>query len=383
MKVAVVHEWFTAWAGSENVLEQILACFPEADLFALVDFLPERDRARIGGRTIRTSFIQNLPFARTRYRRYLPLMPLAVEQFDLSGYDLVISNSHAVAKGVRTGANQIHVSYIHSPMRYAWDLQDQYLRESGLDRGIKGLLARWVLQRLRVWDARTISGVDHVIANSRYIADRIRRAYNREATVIYPPVDVDAYTLRVEKEDYYVTASRFVPYKKIDVVVEAFAGMPDKRLVVIGDGPDFEKVRAVAGPNVTFLGYQERGALARHLQAARAFVFAAEEDFGILPVEAQACGTPVIAYGRGGVLESIRGADTDEPTGLFFAEQSAAAIRAAVAEFEAAAARFSPVACRRNAERFSVPRFREAFSACVREALETNGYSKSEIEGHG
>jgi glycosyltransferase involved in cell wall biosynthesis len=370
MKIAVIHEWFTAWAGSENVVEQILACFPEADLFALVDFLPERDRMRIGGKRVNTSFIQYLPLARTRYRGYLPLMPLAVEQFDLSGYDLVISNSHAVAKGVLTGPNQLHVSYVHSPMRYAWDLQHQYLRESGLDRGVKGMLARWMLHRLRIWDSRTANGVDHFIANSRYIAARIRKAYRRDAAVIYPPVDVDAFSLRKIKDDYYVTASRLVPYKKVDVVVEAFTGMPNKRLIVIGDGPDLEKLRARAGQNVTFLGYQERDALARHLQSARAFIFAAEEDFGILPVEAQACGTPVIAYGRGGVTESVCGLDTDAPTGLFFSEQSATAIRAAVADFEATADRFSPIVCRRNAERFSAARFREVFGAYVRNAIE-------------
>jgi glycosyltransferase involved in cell wall biosynthesis len=381
VKIAIVHEWFTAWAGSENVVEQMLACFPEADLFALVDFLPEADRARLGGRRIHTSFIQHLPLARTRYRGYLPLMPFAVERFDLSAYDLVISSSHAVAKGVRTRPNQIHVSYVHSPMRYAWDLQEQYLRESGLNNGIKGMLAKWMLGRLRIWDARAASRVDHLIANSHYIADRIRRAYKREADVIYPPVDIESFALREEKEDYYVTASRLVPYKKVDTIVEAFAGMPDKRLVVIGDGPDSEKVRAKAGPNVSLLGYQGRDALVCHLQAARAFIFAAEEDFGILPVEAQACGTPVIAFGCGGVMETIRGPDADVPTGLFFAEQTAASIRAAVTEFETSADRFSPTACRRNAERFSALRFREAFRAYLREAIARTGGKNADASG--
>jgi glycosyltransferase involved in cell wall biosynthesis len=369
MKVALVHEWFTAWAGSENVVEQILACFPKADLFSLVDFLPDEDRARINGKPIVTSFIQYLPFARTHYRNYLPLMPLAVRQLDVSRYDLVISSSHAVAKGVLTGPGQVHVSYVHSPMRYAWDLEQQYLKESDLDKGLKGLLARWMLQRLRTWDRRTVIGVDHLIANSRFIAERMRRAYNRESTVIYPPVDVDTFALRENKEDYYVTASRLVPYKKVDIVVQAFAGMPDKRLVVIGDGPSMEKVRANAGKNVDFLGYQKRSELVRYLQAARAFIFPAEEDFGILPVEAQACGTPVIAYGRGGVTESIRGMDSGTPTGLFFSEQSAAAVRAAVAFFDSTRERYSPTACRQNAERFSVGRFRTEFGDYVRNAM--------------
>jgi glycosyltransferase involved in cell wall biosynthesis/GT2 family glycosyltransferase len=370
MKVAVIHEWFTTWAGSENVVEQILKCFPQADVFALMDFLPETDRPRIAGKRVKTSFLQHLPFARTGYRNYLPLMPFAVEQFDLSAYDLVISSSHAVAKGVRTLRSQVHVCYIHSPMRYAWDLQGQYLRETGLDRGIKGLLARWMLKRLRIWDARTANRVDYFIANSNYIAARVRRAYNRNADVIYPPVDIEAFTLCAEKEDYYVTASRFVPYKKVDVVVEAFAGMPEKRLIVIGDGPDLKRVRAKAGTNVTLLGFQDHENLVRYLQSARAFIFAGEEDFGILPVEAQACGTPVIAYGRGGARESIRGLDDDVPTGMFFMQQSAGAIQAAVADFESIETRFSPAACRYNAERFSALRFRESFKAYVHDVLE-------------
>ena len=377
MRIAVVHEWFTTWAGSENVVEQILTCFPEADLFALVDFLPLRDRKRLGDRKIHTSFIQHLPFAKTRYRGYLPVMPLAVRRFDLSGYDLVISSSHAVAKGAHTGPGQIHVSYVHSPMRYAWDLQDQYLRETKLDRGMKGMLARWVLHRLRSWDTRTANGVDKFIANSHYIADRILKSYNRDADVIYPPVDIDAFTLRTNKDNYYVTASRLVPYKKVDLVVEAFSEMPDKQLVVIGDGPSLPKVRASARHNVTFLGHLKRDDLARHLQAARAFIFAAEEDFGILPVEAQACGTPVIAFGRGGATESVIGLDFDDPTGLFFAEQSATAIRTAVATFESMSSRISPLACRRNAERFSAMRFRESFSAYIENAINMGKSGKS------
>jgi len=369
VKVAIVHEWFTTWAGSENVVEQILACFPDADLFALVDFLPESDRSRIAGKHVNTTFLQNLPFARTRYRSYLPLMPFAVERFDMAGYDLVISSSHAVAKGVRVAPKQLHITYVHSPMRYAWDLQDQYLRESGLDRGIKGFLAKQMLRWLRNWDRRTAQRVDHFVANSRYIAARVRNAYGREAETIYPPVDVETFCLGGQRGDYYVAASRLVPYKKVDIIVEAFALMPEKRLVVIGDGPSLPKVRAKAGGNVTFLGHLGRDELVRHLQTARALVFAAEEDFGILPVEAQACGTPVIAFGRGGVTESVRGLDAENPTGLFFNEQSATSVRTAVADFEANAHRFSSAACRTNAELFSTPRFRELFKAYVLKAV--------------
>lgn len=358
-RVAIVHEWLASYAGSERVLEQILEVFPQADLFAVCDFLPPDQRAFLRGRTPTTTFIQNLPGARKRFRTFLPLMPLAVEQLDLSSYDVVISSSHAVAKGVLTGPDQLHVSYVHSPIRYAWDLQHQYLRESGLDRGLKGWIAKWLLHKIRLWDLRTANGVDQFVANSRFIARRIWKVYRREAEVICPPVDVSSFGLRETKEDFYLTASRMVPYKRIDLIVEAFSKMPEKRLVVIGDGPDMEKIRAKAGANVQLLGYQPFEVLRDYMQRAKAFVFSAEEDFGIAPVEAQACGTPVIAYGKGGALETIRGAETsDSPTGIFFAEQSASSLMEAVAEFERKISLFIPSTCRENALRFSTEEFR-------------------------
>jgi glycosyltransferase involved in cell wall biosynthesis len=366
LKVAVVHEWLAAYAGSERVVREILAIYPEADLFGVVDFLTPEDRARLFGKTAKTTFIQRMPFARKKFRGYLPLMPLAVEQLDVSAYDLVISSNHAVAKGVLTGPDQVHICYCHTPIRYAWDLQHQYLREAGLTKGIKGALARAMLHYIRLWDYRTAAGVDHFIANSAYIARRIKKIYGREAVVMHPPVDVEAFPFAAAKEDFYVTASRMVPYKRVDLVVAAFAQLPERRLIVLGDGPEMEKVKALAGPNVTLMGYQGDAVLREHLQRARAFVFAAEEDFGILPVEAQACGTPVIAYGRGGALDSIIGLDDDTgaaPTGVFFEEQSAAAIAGAVRAFEAAT--IDPLACRAQAERFGAERFRAAFSGFV------------------
>ncbi|MBN3723868.1 glycosyltransferase family 4 protein [Burkholderia sp. Ac-20379] len=357
LRVAIIHDWLVTYAGAERVLEQIIACFPDADLFSLVDFLD--DRSFLHGRPVTTSFIQKLPFARTKYRSYLPLMPLAIEQLDVSAYDLVISSSHAVAKGVLTGPDQIHVSYVHSPIRYAWDLQHQYLEQSQLTRGMKSMMARLILHYIRNWDIRTSNSVDGFIANSAFIARRIRKVYQRDAAVVFPPVDVDGFSLSVEKEDFYVTASRMVPYKKIDLIVEAFARMPGRRLVVIGDGPEMDKVRAKAGPNVEILGYQPFSVLQDHMRRAKAFVFAAEEDFGISVVEAQACGTPVIAFGKGGALETVRDAATDPaPTGLFFDEQKVPAIVAAVDAFEADPARFRPEACRANAERFATSHFR-------------------------
>jgi glycosyltransferase involved in cell wall biosynthesis len=373
LRIAVVHEWLDSYAGSERVLREILVIYPQADLFAVVDVLSDADRAKLFGKRATTSFIQRLPFAKKHFRGYLPLMPIAIEQLDLANYDLVISSSHAVAKGVLTGPDQVHVCYCHTPIRYAWDLQHQYLREAGYS-GLKSLIARAMLHYIRLWDYRTAAGVDQFVANSRYIARRIAKVYRREAKIVHPPVDVAAFSIGIAKEDFYVTASRMVPYTRMDLIVAAFAQMPERRLIVLGDGPEIEKIRRLAAPNVTLLGYQGDAVLRDHLQRARAFVFAAEEDFGILPVEAQACGTPVIAYGRGGVLDSIVGIGDPRgaaPTGVFFHEQTAAAIAAAVMAFEAVS--FDPMDCRAQAERFGTEHFRLAFETLVNEALASRG----------
>jgi glycosyltransferase involved in cell wall biosynthesis len=361
MKVAIVHDWLVTYAGAERVLEQILSLYPEADLYSMIDFVPENERAFLRGRKPHTSFIQALPGAKKHYRNYLPLMPLAVEQFDLSAYDLVISSSYAVAKGALTGPDQLHLCYCHSPMRYAWDLQHQYLRESGLERGLRSRLARYALHRLRLWDVRTANGVDGFIAVSQFIARRIWKVYRRESEVIYPPVDTASFNLSTEKADYFVAASRLVPYKRIDLIAEAFSRMPDRTLVIIGDGPEAPTLRAKLSPNCRWLGYQPEPVLREHLQRARALVFAAEEDFGILPLEAQACGTPVIAFNRGGSRETIRGLDDPKPTGIFFEEQTVEAIVEALSRFDRHQNLITPEACRSNALRFSIDRFREEF----------------------
>jgi glycosyltransferase involved in cell wall biosynthesis len=370
LRVAIVHDWLTVYAGAERVLEQMLLCYPQADLYSTVDFVPASKRAFLQGKSVTTSFIQHLPFAKTKYRTYLPFMPLAIEQLDLSQYDLVISSSHAVAKGVLTGPDQCHICMCYSPMRYAWDLQHQYLKETGLDHGLKGWLAKYLLHRLRIWDLRTVNGVDQFIAISNFIARRIEKVYRRKAQVIYPPVALEAFTIGEQKADYYLTASRLVPYKKIDLIVRAFAHMPKRRLIVIGDGPDFEKIKGLAPANVTMLGYQSFDVLLEHLQQAKAFIFAAEEDFGIAPLEAQACGTPVIAYGKGGALETIQGVfNAPAPTGLFFTEQTKEAIQEAVEQFEGLTKPISPSDCRQNAMRFSQKRFCEQFMDCVNQAM--------------
>ena len=365
-KVALIHEWLVDHSGSEKVLEQMLLVFPEADLFSLVEFLPDELRPFIQNKEVTTSFIQKLPLARKHYRNYLPLMPLAVEQLDVSAYDIVISNSHAVTKGVITRSDQLHLCYCHSPMRYAWDLYHQYLGEAGLRRGVRGTLAKLLLHYLRQWDLSTVNRIDHFMANSHYIARRIHKVYRRSATVVYPPVDTEGFTLQVAKGNFYLTASRMVPYKRIDLIVRAFARMPDKQLIVIGDGTEMVKVRAAAGPNVTLLGFQPFAVLKDHLQRAKAFVFAAEEDFGIIPVEAQACGTPVIAYGRGGSRETI----VAEQTGVFFNEQTEDSIIGAVRHFEQVERSFSPQVIRQQAEKFSIQAFRVAFHQEVKNAYE-------------
>jgi hypothetical protein len=254
-------------------------------------------------------------------------------------------------------------------MRYAWDMQQEYLETSRLDRGLRGALARLLLHYLRLWDSRTVNGVDAFAANSRFVARRIWRTYRRDAAVIYPPVDVDYYAPRSAKEDFYLAASRMVPYKRLDAVVRAFASTPTRRLVVIGSGPDEARLRRIATPNVEFLGRLPRDQLRDMLQKARAFVFPALEDFGILPVEAQACGTPVVAFGRGGALETVVGTDHEEPTGVFFTNQEPDTIRSALDQFEREANRFTPSACRANAMRFSEAAFRQHFRQFAMEAM--------------
>ena len=373
MKIAFVHDWLETYAGAERVLEQMLSCYPDADLFALVDFLPQDGRDFVLGKTCTgTTFIQRLLYSRRYFRKLLPLFPIAIQQLDLSSYDIVISSSHCVAKGVITSPDQLHLCMTYSPVRYAWDLQSQYLSESNLEKGLKSIIARWFLHRLRQWDAIASNGVDHHIAISEFVGRRINKSYRRSYDVIYPPVYTDQFEMSEDKQDFYLAASRMVPYKRFPLIAEAFAMMPDKKLVIIGDGPDFRATEAIATrhDNIRMLGYQPFSVLKDHMQRARAFVFAPLEDFGIIPLEAQACGTPVIAYGKGGATETIIGLDEGDkarPTGLFFHEQSAQAIVDAVNRFEKNLAAFEPQSCRLNAERFSVERFRSEFLSYVEE----------------
>lgn len=349
MKTAIVHDWFAGYAGSEKVVESLTNIWGDADVFVLFNLLtPEEQKIVTKNKIPQTSFLQNRKSIKTKHRNFLPLFPYAIEQFDLSKYDLIISSSHAVAKGVLTNSNQLHINYCHTPIRYAWDLTHQYLRESNLTRGIKGTIAKAILHYIRMWDVSTANRVDYFIANSNYVASRIRKIYRRDATVIYPPVDVDKFGCGTKKENYYLTASRFVPYKRIDLIIEAFSLMPEKKLVIIGDGPDEAKLKSKATSNIEFAGYQTQEKLKSFMQNAKAFVFAADEDFGIMPVEALASGTPVIAYNKGGTAETI----IDNQTGILFGSQTSDSIKDAVIRFEKSQDNFDPVALNYYAKQF-------------------------------
>jgi glycosyltransferase involved in cell wall biosynthesis len=369
-RIAIVHDWLDTFAGSECVLEQLLICFPTADVFTLVDFLKPEDRRFLEGRVVKTSFIQRLPGAKRIFRAYLGLMPLAIEQFDMSGYDLIISSSHAVAKGVVTGPDQVHISYVHSPMRYIWDLQHQYLKQSGLNWGPKALYIRWLFGRLRQWDVSSAQHVDYFIANSSYIGRRLKKAYARDATVIHPPVDIERFAIGTRKDDFFLLVARLVPYKRADLIVETFRMQPDRKLIVVGDGPEAARVRAAArgASNIEFRSKVAKPELIDLMQRARAALFAAEEDFGITMVEVQACGTPVIAFERGGVTDIID-ADGVAATGVLFDRQEVDAVADALARFDSVRHRISAESCRANALRFARSRFRAEIRSFVEIAL--------------
>ncbi|KAF0224708.1 MAG: group 1 family glycosyl [Rhodospirillaceae bacterium] len=362
MKVAIVVDWLDVLGGAERVIAEMLDIYPQADLFATADFLD--DRTMLGGRPVATSFVQNLPFARRFFRHYLPLMPLAVEQWDFSGYALVLSSSHAVAKGIITSPDQIHVSYVHSPMRYAWDQQGQYL-----STGLHHWPARWLLHRLRLWDQVSAHRPDVLIANSNFVARRIAKCWNTKAVVVYPPVHTQGLSLSRRSEDFYLTVTRLTPYKRVELMVDCFAALPERRLVIIGDGPECRRLKRRATANITFLGRQPDSVVHDHLQRCRAFLITAIEDFGIAPLEAQACGKPVIALDRGGAAETLRPENGMAPTALFFTDQTVDSLRGAIMRFESGPP-IRPEDCRANAERYAPAHFRSRLGAVIQQALE-------------
>jgi len=368
MRIAFVHDWLVVNGGAEKVTREILRAY-DADVFALIDFLSADDRKTIlHGKRARTTFIQHLPFAKRLYRYYLPLFPAAIARLDLRNYDLIISASYAVAKGVRTHPGQIHVCYIHTPMRYAWTKEKGYLNDHGL-RGPSAWVVRTVLRWLRTWDLRTNAGVDLFIANSANVAARVKEFYGRHAEVLLPPVDTELFQLTEAPRGHYLSASRLVPYKRVDRVIEAFRMMPDKQLVITGDGPERDRLERTAPKNVRFLGHVDQRELVGSMQRAKALIAAADEDLGLTPLEAQACGTPSIALGKGGYLETVE----DGVSGILFPDDRPETIAAAVARFEAFPPSSSPAELRSGMMAYTSERFRERFAALVEQAIQQHG----------
>ncbi len=379
LKYALVHEWLTpkATGGSELVVQDILSCV-DADLYALIDFESCNPESYLYKRSIGHTFLQHFPRAEYGVQKYLPLMPLAIEQLDLRDYDVILSSSHAVAKGVLTRAQQVHICYCHAPMRYAWDLTFDYLGHGKVGKGVRGALTRYFLHRLRQWDVLSANRVDHFIANSQTTADRIWRCYRREAEVIYPPVAIDRFKFSAQKQDYYLVVSRLVGYKQVGLIVDAFnqLGLP---LVVIGEGPDRSMLESKARSNIQFLGWRSNEEVAAYMSEAKAFVYAAYEDFGIAPVEAQACGTPVIAYGKGGTSETVKDFRIwgELGTGILFERQDVGTLVEAVRIFESH--RYSPDVVYQHAQQFSAETFKVKYletigRICQKAGLGTKKY---------
>lgn len=371
--IGIIHDWLDSYGGAEKQIEQLAAMYPGADLYTVFDLRGEFRPIDFSALKIHTSWLNDLPMVKKYYRGLLLLSMRAVEQFDVTHHDIVLSVSSALSKGVITRAGQTHLAYVNSPARYAWDLHAEYVAAIGGPlASIKRSIAREMMHRFRKWDMRTHQSVDLFLGNSNYVSERIWKTYRRRAYTLYPPVDTSAFNLgTASKEDYFVCASRMVPYKRMDLIAEAFSHMPDKKLVMIGSGPELERVKAKAGRNVEILGYQPFEVMLEHLQRAKALIFAAQEDFGIVPVEAQACGTPVIALNRGGTAETIRPmGQFARPTGVQFGHQTAEDIKQAVETLDSNIDQFDPQECRTNAQRFSNERFRAEVSMLVEAGLQ-------------
>lgn len=368
INTAIIHEWLVTIAGAESVLQSIYKLYP-GDIYTLFHDPDQVKGAAWSDARIRTSFLQRFPSGRKHHRIFLPLFPMAIEQFDLREHKLIISSSYAVAKGVLTSSDQLHICYCHSPMRYVWDLTFEYLEAAGLTGGARSFIVRMILHYIRIWDTISSHRVNEFVANSEYIANRIRKCYGRRAKVIYPPVDVDRFRISEKRDNYFVTISRLVPYKRIDIIIRAFNQLK-LPLVIIGDGPSRKSLMKIAGPTIEFLGYQPANEVETILSRARAFVFSAEEDFGIVNVEAQASGLPVIAFGRGGTLETV----IEGKTGMFFYKQDVGCLINKIEEFLKIEHTFDPQEIRNNALRFPRSRFEREFKAFVDEAWERFPY---------
>ena len=360
-RIAVVHDWCPNFRGGERVLAQICKQFPNAEVFTLFDFLPAEVKEQyFRDVEFHTSAVNRIPMIEKFYRSLFFLCPFLIEQFDVTGYDAVISSSAAFSRGVITRPDQPHLCYVHSPVRYAWDEQFSYLQQGRLGFGPKGMLYRYMLHRLRTWDTRTAHGPDLMLANSNYVRSRIQHIYGRDARVVFPPVCLKELPCVEDKDDYYVSASFLAPYKRTDLVIRAFNEMPSRRLIIVGEGQQSASLRSLAGPNITFSGFLPRKEYIDTLARAKAMVFAGCEDFGIALAEAQACGTPLIAFGRGGAVDIVRRLGTDEPTGTLFKSQTIEVLKEAIERFEENSHLITPQACTRNAQRFSEENFDRA-----------------------
>lgn len=372
--LAIVHDWCPSFRGGERVLAELCETFESRDVYTLFEFLGDDVKHKYFPRvTFHTSPVNRLPWVRQYYRSLFFLCPFLIEQFDVTDYDAVLSSSAAFSRGVLTRVDQPHVCYVHSPIRYAWDDQFTYLAQGNLGYGPKGMLFRYLLHRLRAWDTRTAHGPDLMLANSSYVRRRIKRIYGRDADVVFPPVALEELAFSEEKDDYYVTASFLAPYKRVDLVIKAFNEMPSRRLLVVGDGQQSQDLRRLAGANVAFTGFLPRKEYVATVARARAQVVAGCEDFGIALAEAQACGTPLVALGRGGACDIVRPlGEAGDPTGVLFARQSTAAIKDAIVAFEASRDLIRPASCRENAQRFSAERFRREMREAMAKGFELN-----------
>lgn len=358
MKIAIVHYWLVSWRGGEQVLEQLLNLYPEADLYTHV-YDPNLTNEKFPGRRILTSFIHKLPNAKNWYQKYLPLMPFALEQLDFSDYDLVISSESGPAKNIIINPDATHICYCHSPMRYVWDMYHIYQEDAGL---ITRLLMKPIVHYLKVIDRISADRVDHFIANSTFISKRIEKCYRRQSKVIHPPVDIEAFELQEEKQDFYLYLGQLTNYKKADLLVDTFK-MNGKKLTIIGEGELENKLRSSASSNITIMGKQDFNIVKQQLMNAKALIFPGIEDFGIVPVEALACGTPVIAYRKGGALETI----IEGESGIFFDKQNIESLSTAINKFENLD--FSPQLMRRQAEKFSLDIFNHKIQHFINNTL--------------
>ena len=362
-KVAIVHYWLVGSGGGENVVKAMLELFPQADVFTLVE-RPAFSRTIVSRERLRTSYLQRIPGAARFYRALLPLMPTALENFDLRGYDLIISSESGPAKGILPPLGAVHICYCHSPMRYIWDQYHEYKASMGW---VQRLVLSLCITRLRLWDQASSTRVDRFVANSRYVASRISRYYRRDASVIYPPVDVDEFSISTVRLDYYLITGRHVSYKRIDLAIEACNAL-GRRLIITGDGPETSRLRSIAGPTISFVGRCSFDDLKRYYAEASAFLMPGEEDFGIAPVEAMASGRPVIAYASGGATETV----IDHKTGIFFREQSVESLKDGILAYEARADTFDPEAIRAHALGFAKSRFMSEFASFVSEAMDAS-----------